>query len=200
MRWVQMSMIAVVLTSVFGVWVAYRDITLTRAVEGGLVVTDAEWNDLDAQAGFLALAALGANVAAAVAFLVWLHAAYRIHEQSSSNPRFSAGWAVGMYFVPIVNLIRPLHVMRELTEDPGKPPPLVNWWWLTFVAALVLGAVAGRSPQPETFDEVYALNWLVIAASGARIAAAVLGIAVADLATRTLTARDEHRLGERGGH
>lgn len=52
-----MSMIAVVLTSLLGVWVAYRDITLTRAVEGGSVVTAAEWNDLDAQASFHALAA-----------------------------------------------------------------------------------------------------------------------------------------------
>src|SRR6185437_9304082 len=53
-------------------------------------------------------------IGGAVAFLMWF---YRVHKNllalRAANLEYSPGWAVGGFFVPFLNLVRPMHVMRE---------------------------------------------------------------------------------------
>ena len=112
------------------------------------------------------LLSLAVFVMLAVAFLVWVHRAYRNLRALGNPPRllnYSPGWAVGSFFIPFANLYLPYKIVREIwdlsdpnvrTQDdlmfhqPGGSPLLVVWWlcWLgisvaaTIVFRLALGA------------------------------------------------------------
>jgi Domain of unknown function (DUF4328) len=93
---------------------------------------------------------------AVVAFVVWLHRAYvNAAQLSSMQMRFTPGWAVGWFFVPIANFYRPFQIVSDLwlasdrywtwaTPDPGSPPSLSRriplWWglWLLGDASLLV--------------------------------------------------------------
>jgi hypothetical protein len=94
----------------------------------------------------IGLAQLVVYVATIVAFLMWLYRSYENLPSfgvSRNNIKYSSGWAVGSFFIPIVSLVVPYRAVKELwrksvpnsgdmfgeTEMPGFVP---LWWgvWL----------------------------------------------------------------------
>jgi hypothetical protein len=85
-----------------------------------------------------------------IVFLMWVFRAYRnLSALLPGSVTYSARWAVGYYFIPVVNLFRPYQVMREIwwKSDPsslsvfGKEScatktssaAIVGWWWASFL-------------------------------------------------------------------
>jgi len=66
----------------------------------------------------------------------------------------SPGWAVGWYFVPFMNLVRPFRAMNQIwlaSADPVRwasmsTPPLLRFWWAFWLIANVYGSVVARLP------------------------------------------------------
>jgi hypothetical protein len=70
--------------------------------------------------------------------------------------KYSPGWAVAYYFIPILSLFRPLQVMRETwkASDPAHAggtawqaltaPALLGWWWV-FSIISEIGSRASRN-------------------------------------------------------
>lgn len=100
---------------------------------------------------------IGVSLLTAVAFLFWFYRAYQNLFSFRPAPlRFSPGQAVGSFFIPILNLVYPFSVMREIWQasDPTLPPfdprpytdaPtsfLVPAWWGIFLARGVLAWLA----------------------------------------------------------
>jgi len=91
---------------------------------------------------------------AAVSFAVWtFRVVANAHAVAPSKLEYSPEWAVGSYFVPIVNLYRPLLALREAYDTfcarLGEVPQrwLFYVWWAafigsTFVATIVVRVVA----------------------------------------------------------
>lgn len=90
-------------------------------------------------------ASLGVGITIGLTYLVsvviyckWKYRSYRnLQAFSDEGGLYSPGWAVGYYFVPIMNLFRPFQIMRELlNRSAGHPASnssgLVNWWWGLF--------------------------------------------------------------------
>ena len=84
----------------------------------------------------------GLGIVTGIAFLKWIYRAYKnIKGFGAEGLRFSPGWAVGYYFIPILSLIRPVQVMGEIwraSDDPGnwrqKPGSwLIAGWWTLFL-------------------------------------------------------------------
>lgn len=142
-----------------------HEVLLLMQVAGGAEVsqTRAEIHDL-ATSGVAMLQFLLLLVTGLV-FLGWFR---RAHEHlpllGAEDLRFSPGWAVGYWFIPILNLVRPYHVALEiwnasyratvthdpsgvLSEDP-RHEFLTTWWYLfvgmslssNFAARLSMGA------------------------------------------------------------
>ena len=99
--------------------------------------------------------------------------------------RFTPGWAVGWWFVPFANLVKPFQAMRELWKASGgeenwghaRTWSLIGWWWAAWLTAGVLGriggAVIGGATTLETVrsgGRVLLLTELVV------LAAAILAI------------------------
>lgn len=119
----------------------------------------------------IAVFRLAFGVAAIVIFLVWF---YRVNKNlrrlGNDNLEFTPGWAVGWFFIPFANLVRPFQVMREVWEgsDPDRLPteeyssnPLISYssgasglviaWWALFLLSNLVGNItslllAGSDP------------------------------------------------------
>ena len=75
--------------------------------------------------GIVGLLQSGLGILTGITFLKWIYRAYKnIQGFGAEGLRFSPGWAVGYYFIPILSLIRPVQVMSEIWRASDDPK---NW-------------------------------------------------------------------------
>jgi hypothetical protein len=121
-------------------------------------------------------------------FMIWTYrASANIHALGAQGFRFTPGWAVAWYWVPIANLWMPYHVMREIwrfSRNPVGPQPdttsrLLPWWWFCWLAVVIGGSVQLRWSAPmHGLEEVISAEPLSIAASVLAIITAGLAMAL----------------------
>lgn len=164
---------------------------------------DAEANDARVQ--LVAILALFVFLATAVVFLLWIHRAHKnLAALGASQLDYSPGWAVGGFFVPFLNLIRPFQVMREIwkASDPdvdfqnasswqySASSPLIGLWWGTWILSGVLGRlVFSFSRDAKTVDALLSMTYLSIASDVANLIPAVLVIVL----IRSIEARQQQK-------
>jgi Domain of unknown function (DUF4328) len=79
-----------------------------------------------------------------VVFLMWLYRARsNLPALGVANVRWSPGWSIAWWFIPIMSLFRPYQVVKETWQasDPAdlpgwrrEPPPAIfGWWWALFL-------------------------------------------------------------------
>ena len=81
------------------------------------------------------------------AFLFWVHrASTNLAVLSNEEMKFTPSWAVGWFFIPFLNLVKPREVMIELWQgshmDKETNPLVVNIWWGLFVLSTMIGRTA----------------------------------------------------------
>ena len=174
---------------------------------------DLSFDEVEAADNREAGAALFQSVAylgAIIAFLVWFRRAYRnLGPLGAGTPRFAYGWAVGAWFVPILNLWRPKQIANDIwrASDPDLPPgdhdwggrpvpALLHWWWAFFLLSDVVGNISVRLfLRSETLSEQITASQLSIATDAVSIVAAVLAI----LVVRAITRRQDERIERQAG-
>lgn len=118
-----------------------------------------------------------------VVFIVWFHRV-RVNAEVF-NPfghRKKRGWAVGGWFVPIVNLWFPRRIALDIwdSSEPwgaSKPRGLVNGWWTAWVISLLAGRISSTAyRKAETAPEIRRAVGQVLFADAVDIVAAVLAI------------------------
>ena len=74
-----------------------------------------------------------------------------LHLSRARGELMSPGWAVMWNFIPFANLWQPRVAMVQIwrsSHDPEKaraePPPGLNLWWFTWIAANILSQIAFR--------------------------------------------------------
>ena len=144
-------------------------------------------------------------------FLPWFYRAYtNLPRFGLRNLRYGQGWAIGSWFVPILNLFRPkqiandlerataggtLHSVGRLASEPVSP--LLHWWWAFFLASAFIGVggyqyLSEDDPFSDTLlfeslsDERAFYTWQLLAAA-VTIVAVVFAVAL----VRKIT-RDQH--------
>ena len=99
------------------------------------------------------------NVLAVAVFLFWFHRTAANVEAYGLQRRFSPGWAVASFFIPFLNLVRPLGVALETwrgsaciagrvdvaTWRDARPSPLLVPWWIAYVVGSAWAAIAARN-------------------------------------------------------
>lgn len=112
----------------------------------------------DIQAGRAGLSILTGLIAGVVAgfFIAWMYRAYsNLLRTSVAGLRFQPGWAIGAWFIPFFNWIRPKQMIddvwragetgvqvRDASWRSRPVSPLLHWWWALWVGASILGVVA----------------------------------------------------------
>jgi hypothetical protein len=128
-----------------------------------------------------------------IVFLMWVHRAYRnLPALGAKGLEHTPGWAVGWYFVPIANLVKPYQAMAETwrNSDPdaiGAPFTAISiapvlCWWLAFLArnftAQIVVAVYQVEPQRQTIQNLASATMWEIVIRAVSIVAALLAILV----------------------
>jgi hypothetical protein len=161
--------------------IAFPDATLDPEDGGGSI------NVSLMVVGLFALIDIPLRILCAIFFLIWLHRAYgNLSPLKAQNLEFSPGWAVGWWFIPLANLVKPFQIVRELYvksdrdgyDDDGalsggsRSAELVGFWW----AALLLSNFAyrisdklygdGDLPASDYFPVAYMVGGLLGAVAG----------------------------------
>lgn len=99
-------------------------------------VTDAEIDASASRQSFFALLRLGLLMPLMVIFCCWI---YRANANArclgADDMNYTPGWSVGWFFVPFMNLFKPLKVMKEIWQ--ASTPDLKESWQVQTVSALV---------------------------------------------------------------
>jgi hypothetical protein len=107
------------------------------------------WHDLGWVA--LGLVQLGLLLALGFVFLRWIYLANtNARNLGAADLRFSPGWAIGWYFIPIANLWKPYQAMKEIwqsSHDPKnwpqvKTPRFFSLWWTLWVISGILSQLS----------------------------------------------------------
>ena len=159
-KWVFWIFIALMILNIIAVLSGYAEAELlNRAISGG-IVTEAEAMSNDTRQALIGFVQFALYVAAGVAFLIWIHRAHRnLPSLHAADLRFTPGWAVGWFFVPIMSLFRPYQVASEIwkASDPNvdtidntswknvATSPIVGWWWAFFLISNFVANIAVRT-------------------------------------------------------
>jgi hypothetical protein len=159
--------------------------------------------------GIALLSVLG-FIATAVIFLIWMRrSSINLKALDARGMEYSPGWAVGAWFVPFMNLVRPYSIIKEiwygsnpdddrLHEFPltaqmrqaAQSNPMLGIWWAFWIISNIVSNAAWRLSLRATLpEENLRLLWVDIAASVFWIIAAFMAINV----VRAITSRQEQR-------
>src|SRR5262249_41598065 len=160
-RWSQGLMWATLVVSVVAAVSGFFEISLLNRIGAG-VISETEANANDLRQGAIGILQFLITLATAAAFLTWFYRAHKnLPRLGARYLQYSSGWAVGGFFVPILGLVRPFQVMREVwchsyppspesgataEGQPPQPPTLtlVGWWWGLFLLSSAVGRIASR--------------------------------------------------------
>lgn len=92
---------------------------------------------------------------ALAAFIVvgrWIYRASANAHAIGGGLSITPGWAVGWYFVPFANLVKPFEAMKETwlashygsDWGRGDATDLLNWWWGLWIVTNILANAAWR--------------------------------------------------------
>ena len=126
------------------------EIGLLQQIAAGGPISEADANRNDSRQALLGYLYIVGFVAAAIAFLAWLNrASNNLATLGVAGQRFSPGWAVGWWFVPIFWLWRPYQVVKEVWQGShpatgtGGPGELEETLPLSPPVGLLVGSMAG---------------------------------------------------------
>ncbi len=179
-------------------------IVMIAAPAGGMSLADgSSINIWFAIIGLGAILEILLRVAVMVLFLIWEYRSFNnLSALKARNLEFSPGWAVGWWFIPFANLVKPFQAIRELwnESDPdfdeetsflhtsAGTPEIIGFWWASFLISGFIGRITDKlvsaDGEPSQFFPV-----LLIVGSLFQLAASILII----LIVKGVTARQEQR-------
>jgi hypothetical protein len=131
--------------------------SLEQLPDGSFAVTGAGAT-IEQASRLLSFAAICVWIGTVVTFSMWTHRAARnLPALGARGLKYTPGWAVGWFFIPLAHLVMPYFVAAEIwrESDPAQKhldaqggkttSPLVASWWFTYVIQAVLPTLVGAT-------------------------------------------------------
>ena len=128
---------------------------ITSALEGSysydLMMAEAERHDL--RDLILSVFYIIANIFCIIFFLRWTYKSSQIsHLSGAKNLKFSPGWSVGWYFIPIALLWKPYQAFKQIYQvsiqindwKNVSIPSSLRWWWGLFITSGIINNILIR--------------------------------------------------------
>ncbi|MFN8189481.1 MAG: DUF4328 domain-containing protein [Nocardioidaceae bacterium] len=156
-RSLQFFFVGVILLNALTMWWAQRMTTFAHDIEDHPArVTMTRATELDRLGSVVSLSGIAAVLVVGVLFITWLFLAHRSDAMNPAELHHASGWAIGGWFVPFLNLVRPYQMVQEVqraSRPGGTNHPLVLAWWLTFLTTYFAERIASASlPTDATAD------------------------------------------------
>lgn len=166
---VKAAFVLILLTEMTLLGSNYLQYELSQQLLKNVPVPQAELESNDARQLGLGIAHFVIFIVTAIVFVCWF---YRVHANlqplGASGLQYTPGWAAGSWFVPILNLFRPVQIAQEIwrNSDPDaidsgrvrlEPSPsstLIGFWWAAWLVCNVISNIAIRMPvnSPSTLE------------------------------------------------
>ena len=179
--------------------------SLLERAQGGELITFSEADSNDTRQMVVGIAQAAMFVATIPVFIIWFRRLYRnLPALGARNLRFKPGWAVGAWFVPILNLFRPVQITYDIwkasepdmSEAPDTPwrtqrnPALIGFWWAAWVISNWTAQIAFRlDGNSDDLDSIVGASLAWVIADSASVIATILAIAL----VWRMTARHQRR-------
>jgi hypothetical protein len=175
--------------------VTFLEMQVLERYRRGEAISDAEIGRALDRSGFVGLVILVVFLVSGVLWLVWQHRGHaNLYAAGVDRLRITPGWAVGWWFVPFANLVKPFQSVRELWKaSDGSPQwwetktwPVIGWWWAGYLVFNVLDGVASAyfADESVTVDSLITGDKISIAGDLGSIATAILAIWIVRSVTR----------------
>ncbi len=127
----------------------------------------------------------------AIAFLMWTHRVYRnLPSLGAKHLEHSPGWAVGWYFIPFANLVKPYSVTVEIVKysDPkgigvnarATSTSIVGTWWALYLISGIIawfgGMAVSTGLQAKSLDGMQNGLLIIMASKAVSVVAAIVAI------------------------
>lgn len=129
------------------------------------------------------LVQLALFVGTAIAFLVWLYRAeVNARALGAEDMMVSPAWAVGWFFVPLVQLVMPFMAVRELWKASATPrdwqlgpaSPVIALWWACWIGTVISGNIAFGLSRMDDYDAFLAADFMGMVSAAFTIPSAIL--------------------------
>lgn len=135
----------------YGLSCAHAYIVLKNIYDGA-DVSEASAGLVDLHQGLTSILYFIVMVVAIVAYCRFFYRAMKnLTAVNAAGLRTTPFWAVGYFFVPIVNLWKPLGAVRQIWRGSFDPkaadvhvPSMIGWWWFCWLVQNFLGNISFR--------------------------------------------------------
>lgn len=211
-KWVTAAFILYACADLYALYFFTSELDFVRALTGA-----GDGFDYDAalegaerfqsKAETMAAALLGFKVLVIIAWCLWTHRVASNVRAFDRPMMTSPGWAVGWYFIPILNIWKPYSAIKEIWRgsdpaDRGNTEPDDYWasegkavpfffiaWWLTYLGAGVIDRIAAFwLEDPTGAGWVSGMHYAIVA-----IAIDLVAVSLALVVCHRLTRRQEAR-------
>ncbi|MAQ15637.1 MAG: hypothetical protein CMN30_12690 [Sandaracinus sp.] len=159
---------------------------LERMVIGDYTMAEAESNDL--RQNLIGAITLIVFIGTVITFLVWTYRAYANVDALGGIRSHGKGWAVGGWFTPFLNLVRPFQIVREawavgerVVRDEVSalnPPWWINTWWAFWIIGNLIGNVVFRLDDQSLESFIANTRWYVANDLASLVSAAFAAVVV----------------------
>ena len=187
-----------ILTDAASVFAGYEQVRVLERLAAGEDVPPDEIAASDERYGWSGTLQMATYLLAVILWLVWFHRAYANSPKlAATDRRFGTGWAVGAWFVPILNLFRPKQIANDIWRASDPDPPagvpfgdwpvsmLVHVWWAAWLVFSLVSNFATRFLfRAETVEDQRTAVSATMGADQISILAGLLAVAVVVAMTR----------------
>ncbi len=183
----------------------FFEVSLLGRIADGEAVSQSEADANDLRVGIISVLQALAYLGTGVAFIIWFYRAHvNLWALGAAGVRHGSGWAIGAWFIPFFNLVRPKSMANDVwkASDPELASPVgierwskvalpafLNVWWAVWVLANIgnsVAAVLAAGDDPATLKSSSEVTLVSDALT-------LLGGIVLIKVVRSITARQEAR-------
>ena len=194
-RLMRIAILGLILCAVLDLVAIGFDVSYQHLVDrliAGTFVSPSDAQSADDRQTAIGVVQLLVALLTAIPFIAWFREAYtNVGRLGIQGLRFSRGWTIGAWFVPILNFARPKAIADDIWRgsDPRLPahgsftrapvPWFFNVWWGAFLASWILGRIAFNIEQgSDSASTLSSANKLLMTSDVAELLAAILAIVV----------------------
>lgn len=173
--WVRYMLYAQIFVSIVSMASGYLEYELLTDFQNGTYTSQeqaiADGEASDQRQGIVGILYLIVFVVSGFLILRWIHRAnYNVRQLGAENMKFTPGWSIGYYFIPILTLWKPYQAMREIWKTSKSPSDwraqdssgILQVWWFLWLISIFLGqAILRLSMRSEEIPELINLNILI---------------------------------------
>ena len=153
-NWLTALLILSLLFGLVAIWSSSEQLDLLERIKRHGQFTMAEANASDARQHLVGIIQLLIFIATTIVFGRWIYIVARnVRSLGAQGLKFTPGWAVGYYFVPVVNLWKPYQAMKEIWKASRNPTDwkhekssfILGLWWTFWIISCLVGQMSFRA-------------------------------------------------------